>query len=1028
MKAKDGWIIMAGWICLCLGVLGAAETKTVLVPSHLPWVDSGLEVHQGQTLTLKAEGLILYRQPHDKVSRLDCQCGPSGTYHFSDELIGQPFPLPAAGSGPAPCFALIGKIGPQGEPFYIGDQLSVVAKNSGRLILGINDCRHDDNQGSLTVHLQLGGGLEPVAMRWQVLPGVSSAKPKPGCSVVIFYIDGLRPDVVREMAAMGHLPNFQEIFLTGGTQLENAYTVFPSDTITSNGSLWTGCFSDRHGIKCQIGFNRHTGVVENYLGKLGPTWNDELLAPHGADRAWLEGRSRIVKATRGEDAAQRFREERTSGTPALYHHLAKNGRSYSAGVLPIMTDLSPALWTRYITDEAPYLGTQKADRYIDEANTAYAVEQMLRSKDDVMIVWLPENDTVSHHEYRGQFGMARRSLAEVDRMLGEVVGHLRRQKRLEKTYLMVVSDHGHIGGRFQHLHRYDIANEFFHRPREIDSKGNWFGGGLGLSVKQYRYENRTQGDRSQEFVYLDALGDGVARISLPRGTYYSGDWSGPNPLATLMQYRVSPKHPPVDLLQALLNIEACDLPTGPESPIDLVLAKIDERSLVVAHRDRGWAVIDRLKRQDGRYVYRYRVIENVVPCAEGGITYQEVEQPQTDPLLLVGEVPPSDWGTYLDERLWLQLSHPTPYPDGLVTMARHLLWQPHLSVREAAYAPDLVVTCRPNWQFNTFNEPGTAHGHPFRETMNMSFFVAGPGVHQGATISQPVRSVDLMPTVLEMVGVPYDPQQLDGQPLLCLFADDSTPGQLVAEPVVWQDIDLGGWHALPFQPRHIYPIQPRTVDRPQSFWDLNNVVYNALSLSEISVNRILDDSARLMGRKRGPVRQAYREAEIRWENIGRWRNQSGQGLYLNKIAIGDYSWYSVGNLQRISNVIDWTQYGAERLDHRLSDPLGARTVLGTSFTNPVIDAAQYSAFEVRRFGTKAAVHLLDEWFLNGLENTADHFLNARRQEPAEVQSGRHNANCRRQHLVYSYQFTVISKKVSYEISRWKRLHFYFSEN
>lgn len=980
--------LLCAWLLVCAPA-SAAETKTVLVPGDQPWVDSGLYVHAGQTLNVNASGLIVFREPGPYLEQVHCQAGPGGTFHFQDDEIGKPFPLAAGGSGPAPCFALIGRIG-DGRPFYVGQSISRVAQQSGRLLLGVNDFDHRDNAGSWKVTVGVGTGLKPVTRRWRVLPGGAAGKPQPDCDVIVFYVDGLIPDVVEEMAAMGHMPNFQAVFLDGGTHVENAITVFPSDTITSNGTMWTGCFSDRHGMKAQIGFNRQTGRSENYLGKMGPIWNDALLQPQGLDKAWLEGRTSVVRTFEGQRKAQRFRGQRTTGTPALYHYLEQAGRPYSTGVLPVMNDLSPTMWTRYLTDEAPYLGTQKADRFVDEANAAYAVEHLLRRQDAVTLIWLPETDTVSHHEYRGQFGMARRTLAEVDGMIGDVVGHLRRQGRLEKTYLMVVSDHGHIGGRFAHLDRYDIANEFFHRPREIDAEGNWIGGGLGLSVCQYRYENWTQGDSRDQFVYVEALGDGAGRIFLPKGHYQSGDWSGPNAVGDLLAYRISEKRPPVNLIDAMTAITVADRPQRANHPIDLVLAKIDDQSILVASAQRGYAVIDRRKVAND-YEYRYRVVGDLKRTDGGGLAYQEVARPRTDPLRLVGHVRPELIGTWQGERDWLSITIGTPYPDSVVTLTRHLLWQPQIAARETAYAPDLVVTCNPGWQFNTFNEPGTAHGHPFHETMQFSFFAAGPGVRRGAVLADPVRSVDLLPTILTMAGVPYDPQSIDGRAVLTLFQSDPHEPNVVAMPLTWDDVDLGAWEPIDFRPRAEYPVQPKSINQPNSFWDLNNLVYNVMSVSELSVNRLIDDTARLLGRPRRPVQRLYRKGQDEFEHTGLARPRDGsvrlgpggRGLFLNKIALGDYSWYSSGNLQRISNAVDWLQFRAQRVDQRLANPLGAKTVLGTPVTNRVVDAVQYSAWEVRRFGTKAAVSVLDEWLLNGLEDRADDVINLNRTQPAE---------------------------------------------
>ena len=122
-----------------------------------------------------------------------------------------------------------------------------------------------------------------------------------------------------------------------------------------------------------------------------------------------------------------------------------------------MSELTPALWTRYLADEAPPFGTHQSKRYVDEANTAYAVDNLFNEDHAVTVVWLPETDSVSHSEYRGQFGVARRTIVEADGLIGEMVGELKRRGRFENTYLLLVSDHGHLGGRFAHLERYDLV-------------------------------------------------------------------------------------------------------------------------------------------------------------------------------------------------------------------------------------------------------------------------------------------------------------------------------------------------------------------------------------------------------------------------------------------------------------------------------------------------------------------------------------------------------------------------------------------
>ncbi|MCA9223454.1 MAG: alkaline phosphatase family protein, partial [Planctomycetales bacterium] len=970
----------------------------LFVPAHETWIDTGIDVPHGAVIDVQATGAATIRQPLEGRRFVQATVGPEGTFHYADDDFDQPFPMAAAGRGPAPCFSLIGRIGIDGEPFFVGQRMSRASPGAGRLFLGLNDFDHSDNHGGFDVAVRLLVQPQPLRIRQRVPANGPPGRPAEDAAVIIFYVDGLRPDVVEQMSAMGHLPNISELFIQGGTQVEHSFTVFPSDTITSNGSMWTGCFSDRHGIKAQIGFNRSTRESENYLGTMGPVQTGMLLEREGLDRLILRARERSISMLRGPQAAEDFHASKTSDVPAMYHYVKRSGGSYNSGVLPIMNEMSPTLWTRYIADEAPLFGTPEADRFVDEANTGYAVEHMLRGQDKVTIVWLPETDTVSHHEFRGQFGQARRTIAEADRLIGEVVTHVRRQGRFDKTYFVMVSDHGHIGGQHRHLERFDLANEFFHRPRLIGEDGRWIGGGLGLSVRQHRYWNRTDGDGQEQFVFVEAVGDGVARVFLPRGSYHSADWSGPNSVGQLMQYKVADHLPPVDLIRALTTIEAHDVPPELRRPIDLVLAKVDDNAILITSGRRGQAIIDRRRNAAGEYVYRYQVVGDVRPTASGGITYQPVTFPVADPLGLLEVIPADAYGQYHNERRWLYLTLGSAYPDSVVAMTRHLLWDERLKPREMQYAPDLVVCSGPDWQFNTFNEPGTAHGHPVHETMRNSLFVSGPGVRRGALLTDPARNVDLMPTVLEMAGVEYDGSAIDGRPLRTLFVSERVQPPTVTTAEYWQEIDLGGWQRLDYEPRPIYPIQPESINRPKSQLDLNNVVYNTLSLQEVSVNRLLDDSFSLLGNRRRPIRTLFRRtmnwsesraAARRGQTVdSEWLADGLHATHWNKIGLGDYSVYSTGNLARIDSSVDWVQQRATNLDNALARPLRANTVLATPFTNRVIDATQTGAREVRRVGTRAVFRVVDDWLLNGTEDRIDALWNQGRRQPAELRLSR----------------------------------------
>ncbi|RMG33052.1 MAG: hypothetical protein D6725_16510, partial [Planctomycetota bacterium] len=287
----------------------ANRPADVVVSAACVWSDTGIDVRAGQWLRIRASGSVVVRyRLASGLRRRALTVGPQGTYLVDDDVMRWPFPLPAGLHGPAPCFALMARIG-DGNPLLIGERRTLRAPRSGRLYLGINDPLPDENSGHWHVSIETVARPEPLAFEWRrhaapvewivqrelqrhgrarpvglfaaSAPAVAGAEPDGADParipagpladrVVVFYLDGLRPDVVREMALAGHLPTIRKHFVEGGTWLANTFTAFPSDTITSNGTMWTGCFSDRHGLKGQVEFDRHRRSATSFLDRLGP--------------------------------------------------------------------------------------------------------------------------------------------------------------------------------------------------------------------------------------------------------------------------------------------------------------------------------------------------------------------------------------------------------------------------------------------------------------------------------------------------------------------------------------------------------------------------------------------------------------------------------------------------------------------------------------------------------------------------------------------------------------------------------------
>lgn len=107
----------------------------IRVRASAGWVDTGLVVRQGQMVGFATTGTVqLSADPADTAS----SPGRDRT------AAGAPMPTLRAG-------ALIGRIGPNGQPFGIGNQASVPMPATGQLFLAVNDDVLADNSGAFDV-------------------------------------------------------------------------------------------------------------------------------------------------------------------------------------------------------------------------------------------------------------------------------------------------------------------------------------------------------------------------------------------------------------------------------------------------------------------------------------------------------------------------------------------------------------------------------------------------------------------------------------------------------------------------------------------------------------------------------------------------------------------------------------------------------------------------------------------------------------------------------------------------------------
>ncbi len=735
------------------------DVVTVAVPSERAWTDTGVNVQAGQLFHIDATGSVrtIRSRLWDWIKgvTVDRQVGPQGTYVWPRDYRKRrgsraaAFPLPAMADGPFPAFCLIGRIGDEGRPFYVGAHYDGAADASGRLWLGINDDDLADNHGHfhVAVNPTTAQGVAASQSLPRIEPRSRPGKPLPHARVLLLYIDGLCPDILQEMAQAGFLPNFRRVFIDGGLTVANAFTVFPSNTLISNGSLFTGLFSDSTGVKSQNQFERSTLKSKGQLSEWLP---DGFIHKPGIHVLNL-----LDKYAPENTHASIVKH----GVPTLGSRL---GRAFGFTTLPIAPLNPPPQWFHCAVNTiGPFGISTRLPLRLDTVNARYTIEELLGNPDTkVIAVWFPMVDKTSHNSPHGQYGAARRDLAMADRYLGDIMKRLHEVRWDRSTYLILISDHGHVGGQLS-------VNRRCNLPRD------WAYQRLGCNARIVGQEWTHPGIEESRFIFFDNQGAGQTKLFLPYGSFFHGAWRR-NRLYELTHYQMRPDDPPIDLVESLQNFHPAEWDESTPKPIDLLLVKLDERRVWISREPECQAIIHREEDSSGHELYRYEPIRRLTQPIDGEFHY-EPALPDVDPLgylrdeHFLSTIADPTWlekAHSSDE--WLQATYRTRYPDAVVTMAKFFAWKRPVEDLALIRDPDVMVTASEGWSLRSDDGYGTDHGYPLASSMRMSLFISGPNIPHG-TMEAPQRIVNVLPTILEMIDWPYEPAQLDGKAITGIY-------------------------------------------------------------------------------------------------------------------------------------------------------------------------------------------------------------------------------------------------------------------
>lgn len=227
---------------------------------------------------------------------------------------------------------------------------------------------------------------------------------KPERSAVVFFVDGLNPEVLERLMAKGELPNISRRFRRGGVRIEWAVASLPSVTYANAASIVTGHFPGHHGILGNRWLDRRSLLARDYgHATTYRSVNDDLTVATLFDR--LDGRFTVAVGS------HTYR-----GASVVVTHPLGDGLRWLFG------------------------GYSSFDRRVGRCMPG--VVRLARKHGEwpsVILAYFPGVDEIGHR-HGTESDRYRRALSVVDRAIGRIWEGTAGMAR--STYFVLLSDHG----------------------------------------------------------------------------------------------------------------------------------------------------------------------------------------------------------------------------------------------------------------------------------------------------------------------------------------------------------------------------------------------------------------------------------------------------------------------------------------------------------------------------------------------------------------------------------------------------------
>jgi arylsulfatase A-like enzyme len=359
---------------------------------------------------------------------------------------------------------------------------------------------------------------------------------------------------------------------------------------------------------------------------------------------------------------------------------------------------------------------------LDDAGDAYAGALQAGRLPSIVFAHLLGPDEVAHAD--GPESPAFRSvMVNIDHSFGRLVRRLRRERVLDRILFVLVADHGNetygtTADAAELVHRALISH-----PTEADCAG---ANCVLVPADGKRRKSYDVGDAQIAVGAYRGVMIWLPASRLPENV--PGAFSA-KPRKKPKRRRGAPLPPKITMPAA--SAFAAALARAPE--VALVVTRGTEGGHVLVYGPKGRSEIVREEGEGEPPLYSYRVLAGEDPLGYAA-----------RPALAAFVT-----GEPFDADEWLAATSATAYPDLVVQLPEFF---------DSPRAPDVYLSPREGVGFRSGKAAG--HGGLLRLEMVVPLVFAGPGVEPGHRPA--ARTVDLAPTILGWLGVPFNADEMDG--------------------------------------------------------------------------------------------------------------------------------------------------------------------------------------------------------------------------------------------------------------------------